>query len=152
MLFLKSPPEASLPPACRWVFEKQVAKSKRDELEWRDKEHCSFTIDIEGIIYSLALMWTTAATSTPIKHHNNPKNNNTPIHPQRRRQWGFPVSVRGRQAGNLSLCLWGETINHGAQRRGRPYPASCLLFSALQGLGKYCIKVGFWLGRGRVRG
>lgn len=55
-----TPSEAPLPPVCCWVFHKQPAKSKRDELKWRDKEHCSFTIDIECIIHSLALMWTTA--------------------------------------------------------------------------------------------
>lgn len=45
--------------------KKQPAKSKRDELEWRDKEHCSFTIYIECIIHSLALMWTAAGYFDP---------------------------------------------------------------------------------------
>lgn len=34
----------------------------------------------------------------------------------------------------------------------RPVPASCLLPSALQGLGKHCIKVELRSGRGRERG
>lgn len=93
-------------------------------------------------------------TSTPIRHHNNPKNNTAPIQPGRRRPRKFPVSVRGTSGEPAIVVTVFVRGGHQSGSAVKGKALSCFMFTTLcfTRFGKIPHQSGVRLGRGREDG